>query len=579
MKKSLLKITALLISSVLLLSACGNAAAPAVDQSAKATTSAEETSEGSAPADATQASETTATQTTDPESSDAKDIVVVFTNDVHCGVDDAIGYAGLSAYKKKMESEGNDVLLIDAGDAVQGGFIGMLSKGEAIIRLMNKVGYDMAIPGNHEFDYGMEQFLKFSKIAEFPYISCNLTDLKTQEKLFDPYIIFEAGGKKIAFVGATTPSSLTSSNPANFQDENGEYIYGFCQGDNGKLLYKTVQDAVDSARAEGADYCVLVCHLGIEATEAPYMSTDVIKNTHGIDVVCDGHSHSVIEGEPVKNDKGEIVLLAQTGTKLSKLGQLTIHPDGTMETVLVEDFTEKDPEITAAIAEENAKFEDIVGRKISHTDFDLIASTEEGGWIIRNNETNLGDLFSDAIKEASGAEIGLINGGGVRKNLLKGDITYGNLLDLSPLGNEISVMKMKGQVLLDALEFSVSFFPEDFGGFLQVSGVTFDVDLSKDAGVKKDADNMFEAFTSDERRVNNVKVNGVPLDPDKEYTVAGPDFTLFSGGDGFTMFEGEKIETGKQLIDIDVIEEYLNSFNGNVPEEYAESQERIHYVE
>lgn len=229
------------------------------------------------------------------------DIVVLYTNDVHCAVAEdeesqVLGYAKVAALKKELEEAGSEVVLVDVGDAIQGEAIGTLSSGEYIVEIMEKVGYDIAIPGNHEFDYGMEQFLKLAEEADYDYISANFTDLTANEPVFDAYEIEEIDGVKVAFVGVCTPKTITSSTPVYFQNDNGEYIYGFQQDETGEALYGCVQSAVDEARAEGAQYVVALTHLGIEAECSPWMSTELIGNTNGIDVVLDGHSHSTIEG-------------------------------------------------------------------------------------------------------------------------------------------------------------------------------------------------------------------------------------------------------------------------------------------
>ena len=249
----------------------------------------------------------------------AKDIVILYTNDAHCGIEDGMGYQGLSAAKRALLAAGNKVLLVDNGDAVQGDTIGTLSKGEYIIDIMNKLGYDVATPGNHEFDYGMDQFNKLVEKADFDYISCNFVD-KDGNPVLKPYVIKEADGVKIAFVGISTPKTITTSTPTYFQDGNGNYIYGFMQDDTGEKLYTAVQSAVDAARKEGAKYVIAMAHLGIEADCQPWTSSDVIVNTSGIDVVLDGHSHSTIAGDIVKNKEGKDVILTSTGTKLANIG-------------------------------------------------------------------------------------------------------------------------------------------------------------------------------------------------------------------------------------------------------------------
>ena len=260
-----------------------------------------------------------------------QDIVVLFTSDVHCGVDSGFGYAGLAAVRDTL-AKSNHVLLVDNGDSIQGEPIGTMTTGESNIQLMNAVGYDIATMGNHEFDYGMDRFLELTEKAEFPYISANFTH--NDELVFDPYIIKEFDGVKVAFVGINTPKTITSSTPKYFQDEAGNFVYGFCQDETGEKLYAAVQSAIDAAREEGATYVVGMGHLGIEAECAPWMSTDVIANTTGMDALLDGHSHSLIEQEAVKNKDGEDVLLAACGTKLQGIGYLRIAQDGTLSTGL-----------------------------------------------------------------------------------------------------------------------------------------------------------------------------------------------------------------------------------------------------
>jgi 2',3'-cyclic-nucleotide 2'-phosphodiesterase (5'-nucleotidase family) len=263
-----------------------------------------------------------------------KDIVVLYTNDVHCGVDDNIGYAGLALYKKEMLAQTPYVALVDGGDAIQGAPIGTLSDGGYLIDIMNKVGYDFAVPGNHEFDYGMPRFLELAGKLNCGYYSSNFMDLRTGSAVFAPYKMFTYGNTKVAFVGATTPESFTKSTPTYFQDGNGTYIYGFCEDEGGQKLYTQIQASVDQAKAEGAEIVVLVGHLGENGTTDQWTSDNVIKNTAGIDAVIDGHSHEVYN-KYVKNKDGKDVLLTQTGTKLKNIGKLTIKTDGTMTSEMV----------------------------------------------------------------------------------------------------------------------------------------------------------------------------------------------------------------------------------------------------
>ena len=508
------------------------------------------------------------------EETAAKDVVVLYTNDVHCGIDENIGYAGLAAYKKAFAKAGYDVLLVDNGDAIQGGPVGTLSKGEYIIDIMNEVGYDVATIGNH--DYGMDQFMALREKAKFPYVSANFTDLEGKP-ILDPFVIKEAGGRKIAFVGASTPETFTKSTPTYFQNEKGEYIYDFCEGEDGKRLYAAVQKAVDDAREAGAEYVVVLAHLGIDGSSVPYTSSDLIVNTNGIDAVLDGHSHSTIEQEVVKNKDGEEVLLTSTGTKLAAVGALTIAADGTLSTRLHTESIFQDDETTAFVEGIKAQYGETLAKVVASSQVDLIvndltAVDSEGKpiRIIRSQETNLGDLCADAYRLVSGADIGVVNGGGIRAAIPAGDITFEQIINVHPFGNAMCVVEATGQQILDALEKSVSKLPDENGGFLHVSGLTFTVDMSVPSTVVVDDKGNF-VEVSGERRVKDVKVGGEDLDPAKTYTLASHNYMLKSGGDGFNMFINDKLLQDEVMLDNQVLITYITeNLGGVIGEEYAE---------
>ena len=510
------------------------------------------------------------------EETAAKDVVVLYTNDVHCGIDENIGYAGLAAYKKAFAKAGYDVLLVDNGDAIQGGPVGTLSKGEYIIDIMNEVGYDVATIGNHEFDYGMDQFMALREKAKFPYVSANFTDLEGKP-ILDPFVIKEAGGRKIAFVGASTPETFTKSTPTYFQNEKGEYIYDFCEGEDGKRLYAAVQKAVDDAREAGAEYVVVLAHLGIDGSSVPYTSSDLIVNTNGIDAVLDGHSHSTIEQEVVKNKDGEEVLLSSTGTKLAAVGALTIAADGTLSTRLHTESIFQDDETTAFVEGIKAQYGETLAKVVASSQVDLIvndltAVDSEGTpiRIIRSQKTNLGDLCADAYRLVSGADIGVVNGGGIRAAIPAGDITFEQIINVHPFGNAMCVVEATGQQILDALEKSVSKLPDENGGFLHVSGLTFTVDMSVPSTVVVDDKGNF-VEVSGERRVKDVKVGGEDIDPAKTYTLASHNYMLKSGGDGFNMFINDKLLQDEVMLDNQVLITYITeNLGGVIGEEYAE---------
>ena len=523
-----------------------------------------------------------------------QDVLILFTSDVHCGVGQNFGYVGLKAIKDAAEASGKHVLLVDDGDSIQGEPLGTMTRGETNIKLMNAVGYDVAIPGNHEFDYGMDRFLELAEMAEFPYISCNFN--KDGQLVFDPYIIKEAGEMKIAFVGVTTPQTLTSSTPRYFQDENGNYVYGFMQDDSGEALYDAVQKAVDDARAAGAQYVIAMCHLGNEEECRPWTYDDVISHTSGIDVLLDGHSHDY-DKVTMKNKDGEDVIRQACGTKLAAIGYVTIAAeDGAVDTGLYnynnsvsapELFgleNSMTAEVENATGELNAKLAEVV----AHTDFDLLindpTAMDDNGKpirIVRRSETNLGDLCADAYIDQSGADIAFVNGGGIRITIGAGDITMNDILKVHPYGNMLTVIEVTGQQVLDALEWGSRAVPGESGGFLQVSGLSYEIHTYIDSPCTADEHGLFTGIQG-ERRVKNVMVGGEPLDPNKVYTLASHDYMLLNHGDGYTMFDGCKVLQESVKLDNQVLIDYITgTLAGVIPADYAEpyGQGRIVAVE
>lgn len=511
-----------------------------------------------------------------------KDVVVLFTSDVHCGIDQGFGYAGLAAIRQSMEDAGNHVVLVDNGDSVQGEPIGTMTTGEALIELMNVVGYDLAIPGNHEFDYGMDRFLELTEKADFPYISANFN--KDGELVFAPYLVKEFDGVKIAFVGITTPKTITTSTPKYFQDENGNFIYGFMQDESGEKLYAAVQSAVDAAREEGAAYVIALGHLGNEQACEPWTYADVIGNTTGIDALLDGHSHDTDQVEMVNKD-GQTVLRSGCGTKLAGVGCLRIGKDGKLSTELFLWNNKTDAPTLLGIhndadaAVKSAK--DALGDKLSEvvaktavelTINDPVATKDDGSpiRIVRRAETNLGDLCADAYRELSGAQIAFVNGGGIRTSIKEGDITLNDILKVHPFGNAMCVIEATGQQILDALEWGARAVPSESGGFLQVSGLTYEIHTYIESSAKADENTMF-AGVEGEYRVKNVMVGGEPLELDKTYTLASHNYMLKNGGDGFSMFAGCNVLQDEVMLDNQVLINYITGvLDGVVGQEYAD---------
>lgn len=519
------------------------------------------------------------------------DIVILYTNDVHCAVDENIGYAGLAAYKKQMQEKTPYVTLADCGDAIQGSAIGLVSQGEYPLQLMNRTGYDLAVLGNHEFDYGMERLAEVIEASEAQYLGCNIRYLGTGENALasvKPYQIESYGDTDVAFIGVCTPENITSSTPVYFMDEAGKFIYDF-YGTDENAFYAQVQKTVDECRGKGADHVILLSHLGVDEDSAPFRSIDLIEHTKGVDAVLDAHSHSVIPCRIIMDQDGKEVPLSSTGTELSYIGQLTITPGGMITTELVA-YPEKDEEIAASIQEIQADFAKDMDRVIGQSEIPLSISSEAGIRMVRSRETAIGDFCADAYRAVSGADIAIVNGGGIRADLPKGDITCGNLIDVHPYGNSLCVANVSGQDILDALEMANRAVQTQYsdgehavgenGGFLQVSGLTFTVDTSIPSAVVMDDQEMFISC-GNVRRVKDVMVlqkdgSFSPLDPKQTYTLASQNYLLKKGGDGLSMFMDQPLTVDEGLTDYVVLETYIrDSLNGVIGKEYEKPQGRI----
>ena len=522
-----------------------------------------------------------------------EDIVILFTNDVHCGIEENIGYAGLVEYKESVEQKTPYVTLVDCGDAIQGDTIGTVSKGEFLVDLMNEADYDLAVLGNHEFDYGMKQLGSLIEKAEAEYLSCNIRYTGSGENELaqvKPYEIITYGKTDVAFIGASTPNSITSSTPTYFMDENGNYVYDFCRGNGGQDLYDCIQKNVDECLEKGAEYIVLLSHLGDGEVESQYTSVEVVENTSGIDVVLDAHSHSTIPCMVLEDEKGEEVLLASTGTKLANIGQLVISPSGNITTGLISHFDKKDAEMESKIAEIKASYETELAKVMAMSDITLSCNDENGIRMVRNRETAIGNFCADAYRAVAKADIAVVNGGGIRADLTEGEITYADLIAVHPFGNTLCKVTATGQEILDALEMASQLtenertdgrnaLGED-GSFLHVSGMKYTIDTSIETSVELDENGNFVAVTG-ERRVKDVYVENEdgtfePLDANKEYTFASHNYLIKNGGGGSNMFMDNELLINEGALDYEVLITYMTDvLGGKLGEKYATSEGRI----
>ncbi len=524
---------------------------------------------------------------TEPEK--PSDIYIYFTGDAHGADDENIGYAGVKALvDATRQQKTRYVTLVDTGDAVWGDFLCNNSEGEYIVGLMNEVGYDYAVLGNHEFDYGMEQLGSLIELANAEYLGCNITYTGSGENPLSalaPYAIESYGETKVAFVGVTTPESITDSEPASFQ-ENGAFVFDFGQADS-EAFYATVQAEINAAKEAGADFVILLTHLGDGEEYGEFSSEALIAATSGADAVLDGHAHNEIPCRLLANKDGRSIPLSSTGTGLQKVGQLVITASGNVTVTLLNGEPGRNTAIDDKIAAENAKYESILSEVIGSTAFDLPTHNGDGERIVRNQETALGNLCADAYRASTGADLAFINGGGLRAPLKAGEITFGDIMALHPYGNNICVVKATGAEIADALEFAArnSSLGSDGlpvgedGGFLHVSGLKFTIDTAIASTVTTDENGMFVSV-GDARRVSDILVETMsgylPLDRSKTYTVASFNYTLQQCGDGYSMFADNEYAVSLGKFDYETLIEYIRSFEGGrVPIQYASTEGRI----
>ncbi len=485
-----------------------------------------------------------------------KSIVVLYENDVHCAVD---GYAKLAGLRDAIADTAY-VALVSNGDYVQGMTVGAISKGQYVVDLMRALPYDAITLGNHEYDYGMERMFQLLRQVPAPIVCANLYDVKLGRNVFASYVMKRFGDKKIAFVGASTPTSMETEAYA-FRDDEGNVIYDLQIQDIPAL----VQKAVDDARRAGADYVILDSHLGEEETNRNSDSHTVVANTTGIDIVLDGHSHAVIVADTVKNKVGKPVVVSQTGTKFANIGKLVITPDGKMTTELIpiEKVTVKDAYVAELTDSIHAILEEQTSRVICNSEVPLRILDDEGNEIARMGETNAGDIVTDAYRLMTGSDIAVLNSGSIRNELKKtGKLTYGDFLTLLPYDNYIVVAEVKGSTILDMLKKLVSFLPKPDGQFPQVSGLKFTTRV-KDHSV------------SDVQVLNGATQRYEPINPDRTYTISTTKYCVTDGGLHNTL-QGCPIvmETKKTYNEI-FIEYVSDRLNGHIGQEYAKPQGRI----
>ena len=512
---------------------------------------------------------------------DKADVTILYTNDVHTYIDNKSPkptYAAIAALKKSIEDTGRDVLLVDAGDHIQGTAYGSMDDGATIIELMNEAGYDLATPGNHEFDYGMARAKAVIREADFPYVSCNWVDLRTGFNVLPSVKFFFVGGRKIAFVGVTTPETFTKSTPAYFMnDAQTKYIYDILGGEDGQKLYDAVQKAIDKAEFWGADTIIGLGHLGVDPSSSPWTSEEVIAHTHGFTAFIDGHSHTVMANKQVTDASGKAVTLTQTGSYFKNIGKMTVGADGTITTELINTYEGLDAAVAATASNWISAVDDMLGEEIAVGDTKFyINDPATGKRRIRSGETNLGDFVADGIYtyfneiEELHCDVAIMNGGGIRTDVEAGPWSFKTCKTVSPFGNVACLMSVTGQQIQDALEFGARFAGaegKENGGFLQVAGARYTIHTGTPNTVQTDDKNVWTGSAATPR-VSNVeiydKTTGTykPLDPNATYALAGMNYTLRNLGDGFAMFDGATLIKDYVSEDYLVMSSYAAMFGG-----------------
>ncbi len=523
----------------------------------------------------------------------SKDIVILYTNDIHSAVDTNIGYAGLAAMKQELAEQYEHVLLVDSGDMIQGDVLCTFSKGMDIINIVNRAGYDVYTLGNHEFDYGLPRLEEFINRLKPQCVSCNIAYSGSGRNIFakvKPYVIKDTGGRKTAFIGVTTPDTFVSVSQEYFK-ENGKLAYNFYGGRRASVegLAKTVQEQVNAARREGADTVILLSHLG--DTESRVTSRALIKNSRGIDAVLDGHDHHVLAGEICRNKDNKDVLLTSTGARFANVGKLIISPDGKIRSELINKYNKKDPHAADYIAALRKKLGKTLSKTAGHTAFELSDKSADGIRLTRNRETGIGNFCADAVKYAAKTDIAFINGGGIRTSIPAGEITVGSLLKVFPFDNLLRAAEISGKTLLDVLEFSCCRLQKDyqkegkavgeFGGFLNVSGLSFAIDTSIPSPIIADENNIFVKIDG-RRRVSDVWLidkNGrktEKIDENKKYSLASVEYLLDRSGNGYSMLKGLKKLPCPALTDCEALKLYIKEgLNSEIPDRYKQPEGRI----
>lgn len=455
-------------------------------------------------------------------------VTVVNTADMHGHLvydDDVGGYysledvnviMGMPLIKTLIEEEKaknkEKTLVFDCGDTFHGPNEGCMNKGEASVECAKLMGIDAAVPGNHDFNYGIKRFFEISNEINYPIIASNI--YKDGKLAFDEYKIYDVGGKKVAVFGLVFKELLDYSDARDFEDVSIE--------DPVKVAEKLIPEL-----RKKADVVILLSHMG------PNMDEELAAKVSGIDMILSSHLHDIMKTPKVVNG----TYIAEPGGWTTHIGVTNFYFKGgklskiKWELKNSKDKEKADPKMDAigqkyhAISYEEQK--EVIGK----TNTKLIGMRTKA----RTQEINLGNLMTDAMREAAKADIALLNGGGIRQSLEEGDVRVYDIGKVMPFDNRLVTLELKGETIYEILEKGLDVYPMSYnGGFQQVSGINYEFDASKPAG----------------KRLVKVTKDGKPLDKEKNYKVATNDY-LYKGGDSMKMLVGQKqLDSGALLKDI-----------------------------
>ena len=487
-----------------------------------------------------------------PQTIDTSDIVILYDNDVHGSVE---GYPLMSSLRDQMRQFTPNVALVSCGDFLSGIPYGTVSSGSYLVRLMNAVGYDYVTLGNHEFDFGLQTLQQRVAQLTAKVLCCNFSCIGQNRSIYPGYDIRCYGNRKVAFIGLTTPHVPALSTPTFFRGSLCRWLYTFYP----TALDSLLQCRVDEARQDGADYVILLAHVGID--DMPHL----VASTSGIDAVIDGHSHSVIPHTILYNRLGKAVLWTSSGAYFRSFGRVVISANGDINSDLVP------RDAVAASAASATAVDDTLA--VIRQEFEKKAHSWDGhsAVALRRVDANdsfadctLGNYFTDAFRAVAKADIAVMNRGGMRADLLQGDLTEGDFWAVAPLRNKLCLVEMTGQALLDALEMGCRHWPTIGGGFLYVSGLTYEIDPTVNSPVVTDK-NGFLFRVEGKRRVCNVQVWNArkrryePLKPKRIYRVAGTDYILLHHGNGH-VFNGVRVIDAAVCSHTKALLVYLNDY-------------------